>query len=207
MRTGCAVYPPFWFPCVLDEDHPRTQGRSVRSGKKRRQKFSRTGERVLGCYSYWTNQFHDSFACLFLIGQVPNRRPESLTLPSGSSYTRANSTFRRTCLAHVGELFSRRVFSFQWKMHQLKKSHCRLMEGKFINTRILLGMFMRIRAVERGCSVYVTPARPTCQGRTGEISSPFKLIYANLLLVISPQWHNSIDRNWESTLAELHKQA
>ena len=71
-------------------------------------------------------------------------------------------------------------------MHQLKKSHCRLMEGKFVNTRILLGMFMRIRAFERGCSVYVTPARPTCQGRAGEISSPFKVIYANLLLVISP---------------------
>ena len=70
-------------------------------------------------------------------------------------------------------------------MHQLKKSDCGLIEGKFINTRILLGMFMRNR--ERGCSVYVTPAQPTCQACAGQISSPIKVIYASLLLVISPQ--------------------
>ena len=44
-----------------------------------------------------------------------------------------------------------------------------------------------MRNRERGCSVNVTPARPTCQARAGEISSPFKVIYASLLLVISPQ--------------------
>ena len=64
-----------------------------------------------------------------------------------------------------------------------------------------------MRNRERGCSVYVTPARPTCRARAGEISSPFKVIYASLPLVISPQCHNSIEHNWKSTLAELHKQA
>ena len=34
-------------------------------------------------------------------------------------------------------------------MHQLKKSACGLIEGKFINTRVLLGLFMRNRL--RGC--------------------------------------------------------
>ena len=28
-------------------------------------------------------------------------------------------------------------------MHQLKKSACGLVEGKFVNTRVILGLFMR----------------------------------------------------------------
>ena len=144
--------------------------------------------------SYWAQKF---YLCL-IGGQNLSRCCHHLFARRSSA---ANSTFRRTCLAPVGVIFSRGVFSFQWKMHQLKKSDCGLIEGKFINTRILLGMFMRNR--EPGCSVYVTPVRPTCQARAGD----FKVIYASLLLVISPQWHNSIERNWKSTLAELHKQA
>ena len=30
-------------------------------------------------------------------------------------------------------------------MHQLKKSDCGLIEGKFVNNRVLLGLFMRNR--------------------------------------------------------------
>ena len=34
-------------------------------------------------------------------------------------------------------------------MHQLKKSACGLIEGKFVNTRVLLGLFMQNR--QHGC--------------------------------------------------------
>ena len=34
-------------------------------------------------------------------------------------------------------------------MYQLKKSDCGLIENKFVNTRVLLGLFMRNRP--RGC--------------------------------------------------------
>ena len=32
-----------------------------------------------------------------------------------------------------------------------------------------------MRNRERGCSVYVTPARPTCRARAGEFLRPLKL--------------------------------
>ena len=81
-----------------------------------------------------TNQFHDSFERLSLIGHKKYICAQSETIIFLCDGVQLQTRlFACTCLAPVGELFSRRVFSFQWKMHQLKKSDCGLIEGKFVN--------------------------------------------------------------------------
>ena len=50
-----------------EKPHPRRPSGGQRGAEKRRQKFSRTGEISPGMLLL-TNQFHDSFECLPLIG-------------------------------------------------------------------------------------------------------------------------------------------
>ena len=57
-------------------------------------------------------------------------------------------------------------------MQQLKKSACRLLEGKFVNTRVLLGLFMRNRL--RGC---LRLLGILMQARAGDIFRPLKLMF------------------------------
>ena len=66
------------------------------------------------------------------------------------------------------------------KMHQLKKSACGLIEGNFVNTRVLLGLFMQNR--QQGC---LRGCRHTCQARAGEIFPPFKV--CKYVVRVSPQ--------------------
>ena len=81
-----------------------------------------------------TNQFHDSFERLSLTGHKKYICAQSETIIFLCDGVQLQTRlFACTCLAPVGELFSRRVFSFQWKMHQLKKSDCGLIEAKFVN--------------------------------------------------------------------------
>ena len=66
-------------------------------------------------------------------------------------------------------------------MQQLKKSACGLLEGKFVNTRVLLlGLFMRNRL--RGC---LRLLGILMQARAGDIFSTFKV--CNFMLNVSPQ--------------------
>ena len=60
-------------------------------------------------------------------------------------------------------------------MHQLKKSACGLIEGKFVNTRVLLGLFMQ----NRQHGYLRLPAR------AGEIFPPFKV--CKYVVRVSPQ--------------------
>ena len=113
-----------------------------------------------------------SNACLWLGTKkllfVPIQRPASIVLLSWSSYMNkftANSTIC-TCLACVGELSWRRVFSEngahkpkkslnlackqnKTKIPQLKKSDCGLIKGKFVNTRLYLWGCVGVTKLQR----------------------------------------------------------
>ena len=56
-------------------------------------------------------------------------------------------------------------------MHQLKKLNCGLIEGKFVNTRVHLGLFVWNRL--GGCLRLLGTV--TYQARAGVIFSPFKV--------------------------------
>ena len=81
-----------------------------------------------------TNQFHDSFERLSL-----NGHKKIYLCPIGDHHllmrrsSAANSPFRLYLSGSCRRAFFEKVFSFQWKMHQLKKSDCGLIEAKFVN--------------------------------------------------------------------------
>ena len=99
-------------------NHSRRPRGGQSGGDKRQRKFSRKGDRTPGILLL-TNQFHDLFECLSVIGQnvifVPNQEPACIVLPLWSSYKK-EFTCKLDCFLYAPEKISlARASEFLWE--------------------------------------------------------------------------------------------